>query len=61
MQNQQHLVAQMPLQFVIHRLRDTDWRKKTGDRKNLPWCYHNGGPLGFFRLGFMYCDATSKS
>ena len=44
MQNQQHLVAQMPLRICHPPLEDTDWRKKTGyDRKNLPWCYHNGG------------------
>ncbi|MEB3291710.1 MAG: glycoside hydrolase 100 family protein [Synechococcales bacterium] len=43
-QNQQHLVAQMPLRICHPPLEDSDWRKKTGyDRKNLPWCYHNGG------------------
>lgn len=44
MQNQHHLVAQMPLRICHPPLEDADWRKKTGyDRKNLPWCYHNGG------------------
>ncbi len=44
MRNQQHLVAQMPLRICHPPLDDVEWRKKTGyDRKNLPWCYHNGG------------------
>lgn len=44
LQNQQDLVAQMPLRICHPPLEDADWRKKTGyDRKNLPWCYHNSG------------------
>ncbi len=42
--NQSSLIAQMPLRICHPPLEDTDWRHKTGfDRKNLPWCYHNGG------------------
>jgi hypothetical protein len=43
-QNHQDLIAQMPLRICHPPLEDADWRSKTGyDRKNLPWCYHNGG------------------
>jgi Alkaline and neutral invertase len=43
-QNKRDLIGQMPLRICHPPLEDTDWRKKTGyDRKNLPWCYHNGG------------------
>nr|WP_218082060.1 glycoside hydrolase 100 family protein [Anthocerotibacter panamensis] len=43
-QNQEALVGQMPLRICHPPLDDSDWRTKTGyDRKNLPWCYHNGG------------------
>lgn len=44
LQNQEDLIAQMPLRICHPPLEDGDWRKKTGyDRKNLPWCYHNAG------------------
>ncbi|MBD3880436.1 glycoside hydrolase 100 family protein [Phormidium tenue FACHB-886] len=44
LQNQNALVAQMPLRICHPPLSDVDWRRKTGyDRKNLPWCYHNAG------------------
>ncbi|WP_287129082.1 glycoside hydrolase 100 family protein [Candidatus Cyanaurora vandensis] len=43
-QNRTDLVAQMPLRICHPPLEEADWRTKTGyDRKNLPWCYHNGG------------------
>ncbi|CAN1212842.1 glycoside hydrolase 100 family protein [Tumidithrix helvetica PCC 7403] len=43
-QNQTALFAQMPLRICHPPLDNDEWRKKTGyDRKNLPWCYHNGG------------------
>jgi hypothetical protein len=43
-QNQSALFAQMPIRICHPPLESEDWRKKTGyDRKNLPWCYHNGG------------------
>jgi hypothetical protein len=43
-QNQVSLFAQMPLRICHPPLESDEWRKKTGyDRKNLPWCYHNGG------------------
>jgi Alkaline and neutral invertase len=42
--NRHHLIGQMPMRICHPPLEDADWRKKTGyDRKNLPWCYHNGG------------------
>lgn len=42
--NRNDLIAQMPLRICHPPLDDADWRNKTGfDRKNLPWCYHNGG------------------
>ncbi|NJO42077.1 MAG: alkaline invertase [Cyanobacteria bacterium CRU_2_1] len=44
LQNQQDLIAEMPMRICHPPLSDEDWRKKTGyDRKNLPWCYHNAG------------------
>jgi len=43
-QNQGDLFAQMPVRICHPPLDNDEWRKKTGyDRKNLPWCYHNGG------------------
>jgi hypothetical protein len=42
--NRDSLLAQMPLRICHPPLESKDWRLITGfDRKNLPWCYHNGG------------------
>jgi hypothetical protein len=42
--NRNDLFAQMPLHICHPPLSSENWRGLTGyDRKNLPWCYHNGG------------------
>lgn len=44
LRNRSILFAQMPLRICHPPLESKDWRLITGfDRKNLPWCYHNGG------------------
>ncbi|MBW4661187.1 MAG: glycoside hydrolase 100 family protein [Drouetiella hepatica Uher 2000/2452] len=43
-QNQEELIAQMPLRICHPPIDGADWQIKTGyDRKNSPGCYHNGG------------------
>ena len=58
LRNRHSLFAQMPLRICHPPLESQDWRLITGfDRKNLPWCYHNGGHwpclLWFFVLAIL--------
>jgi len=68
LRNRRSLFAQMPLRICHPPLESKDWRLITGfDRKNLPWCYHNGGHwpclLWFFVLALLryqnHCDGLS--